>query len=329
VSIRVDSRTISAVSGVSTVASLLNEQRVAIGPHDRVVPNPSSRLSDGMTVSVLRGFPVTVNVDGVPQTVYTTGTDPATLMKDLHLGPKVVAIDAPTHITKTMTVTLRTKRTGTLSIDGANVRYDQPAATVRELLDKYNVVLGPSDFTQPALDSALVDDATITVVRVASETEPAIELYSAPNQTLPDPTMDVGQSRVQEGVPGQQRVTYQIVRNNGSIVARNPISKLPVVPATPTITFYGTKADWHWDKLAECETGGNWAAPGPTWQGGIGIWYGNWTHYGGTQYAPTAGQATREQQILIGMKIQAEHGWYAWGCAYKLGWVPGTNPFTA
>ncbi len=327
VHLQVDGKKISAVTGVYSVASLLREQHITLSPQDRVVPALDTHISDGMSVHVLRAFSVNVNLDGVTKAVPTTYSTPKTFLDHLDLGPQVVMVDQPTRIDSNSVVTLRTKHTGTLTVDTQTVQYDAPAATVQELLKLYAVVLGPQDFTQPAITTPLTNGTAVNLVRVATETRQAAEPYTVADQSLPDATMDVGTTRVVDGVPGLQTVTYQIIRNNGNIVAQNPISKVPTQAATPKITYYGTKADWHWDKLAECETGGNWAAPGPTWQGGIGIWYGNWAAYGGTQYAPTAGQATREQQILIGMKIQKDHGWQAWGCAYTLGWVSGTNPF--
>ena len=39
------------------------------------------------------------------------------------------------------------------------------------------------------------------------------------------------------------------------------------------------------------------------------------SHYGGLEFAPNAGLATREEQIIVGERIYDDYGWYAWGCA--------------
>ena len=45
-----------------------------------------------------------------------------------------------------------------------------------------------------------------------------------------------------------------------------------------------------------------------------------WAAFGGTQYAPRADLATREQQIAVAEKVQAAQGWGAWpACTSKLG----------
>ena len=117
-------------------------------------------------------------------------------------------------------------------------------------------------------------------------------------------------------------MTYQIIRHNGAVADQIPVGEpVPINPATPKITIIGTKYDPKWDKIAECETGGNWDAKGLKYQGGTGIYFKNWSFYGGKAFAPTAGQATKYQQIIVAERIRAEHGWGAWGCGKTLGYV--------
>lgn len=79
--------------------------------------------------------------------------------------------------------------------------------------------------------------------------------------------------------------------------------------------------DSDWDKLAQCESGGNWAInTGNGYHGGLQFNPGTWAAYGGTAFAPTADLATREQQIAIAERTQAAQGWGAWpACTARLG----------
>lgn len=71
-----------------------------------------------------------------------------------------------------------------------------------------------------------------------------------------------------------------------------------------------------WDAVAQCESGGNWSIDtGNGYSGGLQFSPSTWAAYGGTQYAPTAGQATKSQQIAIAEKTLAGQGAGAWGCA--------------
>ncbi|MGP9681899.1 MULTISPECIES: resuscitation-promoting factor [unclassified Brachybacterium] len=76
-----------------------------------------------------------------------------------------------------------------------------------------------------------------------------------------------------------------------------------------------------WDRLAQCEAGGNWSInTGNGFSGGLQFTKSTWLAFGGGQYAPVAHQATREQQISIGKKVQAGQGWGAWpSCTSQLG----------
>ena len=77
-----------------------------------------------------------------------------------------------------------------------------------------------------------------------------------------------------------------------------------------------------WDRLAQCETGGNWSHPTVSggFSGGLMFHSATWNANGGQAYAATASGATREQQIVVAERILANSGWGAWpGCSRKLG----------
>lgn len=79
--------------------------------------------------------------------------------------------------------------------------------------------------------------------------------------------------------------------------------------------------DSDWDRLAQCEAGGNWGInTGNGFHGGLQFSPSTWNAYGGQQYAPVAYQASREQQIAVAEKVLAGQGWGAWpACSRKLG----------
>lgn len=76
-----------------------------------------------------------------------------------------------------------------------------------------------------------------------------------------------------------------------------------------------------WDRLAQCESGGNWSTnTGNGFYGGLQFHPQTWAAYGGHQYAPNAHRASRGQEIAIAERVLASQGWDAWpACASKLG----------
>jgi resuscitation-promoting factor RpfB len=331
VQIRADGRVLSTETGVSTVGGVLAEQHIKLGDYDRSIPPVGARVRDGMSVKVLRAFRVDADVDGSPRTLYSTHRAAAPFVRDAaaQIGvpaQKLALRDDPVSITPNSTVVLRTKRQGTLLVDGSSVNYDSPSLTIGELLQSYNVKLNPADIiklTQSGetvgSDADLPDNDTVEIVRVAAATDRRLEPYDLPDETRPDPNLNVGDTRVQERVTGTRWVTYTLDLRDGQEVGRTAVSAVPVKRARPHIDFFGTKYNPIWDKMAQCETNGNWQAPGPEWQGGLGIYFQNWEHYGGLAFAPTADQATKYQQIIVAERIRADHGWHAWGCAERIG----------
>lgn len=82
-----------------------------------------------------------------------------------------------------------------------------------------------------------------------------------------------------------------------------------------------------WDRLAQCETGGNWSAnTGNGFGGGLQFMhdrgYSTWLSFGGSEFSPEPWGASREQQIVIAERVLARSGYRAWpGCSRKLGWL--------
>jgi hypothetical protein len=71
--------------------------------------------------------------------------------------------------------------------------------------------------------------------------------------------------------------------------------------------------DGEWDRVAGCESGGNWGInTGNGYHGGLQFSQGTWAAHGGGEFAPTANQATREQQIAVGERVLASQGRGAW-----------------
>lgn len=68
-----------------------------------------------------------------------------------------------------------------------------------------------------------------------------------------------------------------------------------------------------WDRIAECESSGDWSiSTGNGFYGGLQFTQSTWEAFGGNEYASQANLATREQQIAVAEKVQASQGWGAW-----------------
>ncbi|ATG56091.1 transglycosylase [Brachybacterium ginsengisoli] len=81
-----------------------------------------------------------------------------------------------------------------------------------------------------------------------------------------------------------------------------------------------------WDKVAQCESGGNWAInTGNGYYGGVQFYQPTWKAYGGQAFAPYAHQATKAEQIAIAQRVLQAQGPGAWPTCGKKAGLTRTN----
>jgi hypothetical protein len=101
-----------------------------------------------------------------------------------------------------------------------------------------------------------------------------------------------------------------------------PPTTTPAPPPAPVVTGGGYNDPANpaaWDRLAHCESGGNWAInTGNGYYGGLQFSLSTWRAYGGAGYPH---QQSREYQISIAEKLRAATGGYgSWPhCSQSLG----------
>lgn len=114
------------------------------------------------------------------------------------------------------------------------------------------------------------------------------------------------------------------------VAAGEVVAEAPAEPAAPAPT--GSV----WDRLADCESGDwveGWPQPGTarwdyglsfshgdSFEGGLNFHPGTWDAFKDAGMADHAGNATREQQIMVAERVLAAQGWGAWPvCSGMLG----------
>lgn len=119
-----------------------------------------------------------------------------------------------------------------------------------------------------------------------------------------------------------QQKTKKIVRRGGATLAAFAVAGGAMVATTAPASAAST-----WDKLAQCESGGNWSTnTGNGYSGGLQFSPSTWKAYGGKGSAHNASKA---EQIRVATKVQQSQGWGAWpACTAKLG-ISGSPKGTA
>jgi len=157
-------------------------------------------------------------------------------------------------------------------------------------------------------------------VKVVTKHKPN-ERFAAPVVEREDDSLAAGETRlVRDGRPGIRDVVYKFVLENNKVVSRHTNVRDVLKKPRAKIVRVGTQEPYGvWDRLAGCESGGNWHInTGNGYYGGLQFSLGTWQGYGGTGLPS---QHSREEQIRIAVKLRNASGGYgAWpGCAHALG----------
>ncbi|AIJ33122.1 resuscitation-promoting factor RpfB [Corynebacterium imitans] len=330
-----EAKTVSTFSG--DVDKALQAAGVEVTDADLVYPAPGQKLANGDTLTVRTAKPVAVVVDGVAQELTSTAATVGDLLDEAGMAANAATdIDRDQPVTEGLNVDVTTPKIVSIN-DGGAVTYTSAAAkTVGDLLTERGITFDSNDRLNVPLDAQVTPNMQINLDRVEIVKDREIVDVKAPAKYIDDPEMEEGTEEVrEEGVLGEKQVIRHTVLVNGQPEDTFVASAHETREAKPAVIVRGTKkAEGNtgaaapavangsvWDSIAQCESGGDWSInTGNGYHGGLQFNPGTWAAYGGTAYAPTADQATREQQIAIAEKTQAAQGWGAWpACTAKLG----------
>lgn len=96
------------------------------------------------------------------------------------------------------------------------------------------------------------------------------------------------------------------------------LAAVAVAGGALAVTAAPASASSTWDKLAQCESSGNWSInTGNGYYGGLQFSLSTWKAFGGSGMPH---HASKSEQIRVATKVQQGQGWGAWpACSAKLG----------
>jgi len=327
VKLSVDGQTKTVRTFGDNVGDVLAGQHIHLRKRDVVVPSLDSAVSDGSQISVRYSRPLSVSVDGVEKTYWTTATKVSAALDQLGLrfGDAALSTSRSASIDRQgMALVISTPKSIRVKIGNAHSRLMKVAVpNARALFKKLHVTFDSNDIVKPGLDKVLKRGDRVVLVKVHSRTKHvAHERVAPPVTEQRDSTMYVGERKtVKQGTAGERDVTYRVVFHNNKVYKRIVLKQHVLTAPTNSVVKVGTKprpvatnyatGDTVFDKIAQCESGGNWAAnTGNGYYGGLQFNLGTWAAYGGTGRPD---QHTREEQIAVAKRLVAAQGGYgAW-----------------
>jgi resuscitation-promoting factor RpfB len=335
VTLSVDGQASQVRTSADTVGALLKSEGIEVTNHDVVAPNLDAKVADGTRVAVKFGRQVTFTIDGAEQTIWTTATtvDEALRALAVDLGAELSASHSLGIGRQGLAIIIATEKTIVIIDAGKKRTITTTGLTLADALAAVKITVDHDDKLSASPDTRLVDGTKFTFIRVDIKSKTKKVKVDFDTTRKKTSSLNKGVTKIDtRGVSGIRTVTYKLVRHNGEIVQRTKIkSKLLKKPVTEVI-LVGTKtvnkssgssssstpSGSVWDKLAQCESGGNWSInTGNGYYGGLQFSLSTWRAYGGSGMPH---QNSREEQIAIAKKLQADAGWGAWpACSSKLG----------
>ena len=344
VSLSIDGQVQPVQTMAGTVGDLLADRGIAVGDRDLLSPAPETRLGEGTEIAVRYGRVVTLTVDGARQTLWTTETSVDRAIDELGIdtsGADIVPGLSTTVGRDGLAVTIATAKTVTVQLAGKDRTVTTTAPTVAGALTAAKIKVDGDDLLSVKPAAPLVDGAKFRYTRVTVST--ATSKKDVPFKTVRKNTakLERGDTEVDtRGVEGVRTTTYRVVRHDGKTVTRKQTSSKVTRKPVARVILVGTKPKPEpkaeessgggstpsasvgsgsvWDRLAKCESGGNWSInTGNGYYGGLQFSAATWRAYGGSGLPH---QNSRAQQIAIAQKLQAAAGWGQWpSCSSKLG----------
>lgn len=330
VTVMIDGKAHTVRTFGDNVEDVLAGEGIELASRDVVVPALATAVNDGSEISVRYSRPLTVSIDGEESTHWTTATEVSTALTQLGIRTGNAALSASRDASidrQGMVLLITTPKAFLVKLGKAEARRVKVAAPdVRSLLTTLQAPYDANDIVKPALDKPLEAGDTVTLIKVHTKRKyVAREKVAQPVTERSDSSLYQGEREtVEAGRPGLRSVTYKIVFHNGSLFKKVVLNQTALRAAKPAIVKVGTKPlpastanGGAWDRIAQCESGGNWHInTGNGYYGGLQFSLSTWRANGGVGYPH---QASREQQIAVAERVRKASGGYgAWPHCGKL-----------
>ena len=338
ITITVDDQQRTIHTFASSVSGALESAGLQAGDQDALAPSAGSAIQDGSRIVLQRGRPLALTVDGTQHEVWTTALAVGTALQEVGMRtPENMELSTkPSRRIPLdgMAIVVRSTKPITLLDGGEPAKQIQSTAlSVGDLLTQQGIPLGDSDTVTPGRTSPVLPGMTVEITRIRIAELSEKRAIDPPVKAIRDSSLPAGRMIVENpGMPGEELVTYRVTLANGQETARHQIATQQITPPRParvrvggaerSVANYAAGNGSVWDRLARCESGGNWAAnSGNGYYGGLQFDKSTWSAHGGNKYAAYPNQASREEQIEIAKRVRESRGNYrAWPtCSARIG----------
>ncbi|PIJ98034.1 G5 and 3D domain-containing protein [Lysinibacillus sphaericus] len=247
VKLNANGETIEVATHANTVKQLLLEKNIEVAKHDQIAPSLNTKIVNDLTISWKQAKEVTISVNGNQSKVWTTKKYVKDILKDANIDVSerdTLVQDLETEIGADNRIDIQ-KAFQVSLIDGfKKSTVWSTATTVANFLEQQGVQLNEFDRVESDLEDILTPRSTITVVRVEKDIDVVKDTLDFAVEKRQDATLQKGREQVvNEGEKGTISRTYEIVKENGQVVATYLQSEKVLKEPKNKLIAVGTKTE--------------------------------------------------------------------------------------
>lgn len=351
VTLDVDGRKDTVRTFGGDVKSVLSSRDVSVDDSDRLridkdgdkptaKVEPTASVSDGDTIKVQYERPVTVAVDGRVTRTSTHEPTVGKALEELDVKPAAgaemnVKEDARLPRSSAEIVVSNPKKL-TVVVGGKKKTLTTAKPTAEQVVREAGIDLDDDDEISTARGAFVSKGQKLVVTRIKMVDRTETKKVAPKVTYLDDDSLEKGETKVlKPGKAGEKRQKVLLTVADGKVRDRLVLTSKTLSEPTTRVVARGTKAaddtdtdvpdedapsvsdNSVWDRIAQCESGGNWSInSGNGYYGGLQFSAQTWKSVGGPGLPH---QNSREVQIKYAKILQQRAGWGQWSCAAKVG----------
>ena len=325
VTVKLDGRSDTVRTFSDSVTGVLASKDVKLNPDDKVNVAETSSLTDGDTIKVDFAKPVTVAVDGSARGGTVHDNTVGDVLDRYEVEPAddaYVSVSRSARVPRSgMQIVVSNPKAITVKADDDTKKFTSSAPRVEDALKEADVTLDRDDEVNLGRGALLSEGDKLTVTRIEMIDKTETVDVDPPVEYKDDNDMEKGTTKVLDpGEPGKARENVLITKADGKVRNRLVLTSKELEKPVKKVVARGTAeapsvaSNSVWDKIAECESGGNWHInTGNGYYGGLQFSAATWHSVGGPGLPH---EHSRETQIKYAKILQQRSGWGQWGCAH-------------
>lgn len=246
VAVDADGEQLEISTHAKTVADVLADANIEVADYDKVSPSLDTEISNGLEIKWEQAKKFVIEVDGEPKEIWTTEEKVADILAEANVAVTEhdkLSVDLDKQLTEGQTIAVD-KAFNVVVVDGANKEQKiwSVKQTVAEMLKQNNIKLNEFDRLNTKETALVAPGTKVAITRVEKKVDTVEEEVDFAVEQKNDTSLLKGEEKVvTEGVKGKVERTYEVVTENGKIVAKNLQKENVTKEPTKKVVAVGTK----------------------------------------------------------------------------------------